>query len=82
MGVYLVAAGDAARKLGSKVRFSMPSTLDPNLVPEYVQKVLNHRAAGYVTEPAHRYRTPSRRHSISCGASARNMAGLPRCWST
>ena len=61
MGVYLVAAGDAARKAGfQKIRFSMPSTLDPNLVPEYVQKVLNHPgAAAYVTELSyHRYRRP------------------------
>ena len=61
MGVYLVAAGDAARKAGfQRMRFSMPSTLDPNLVPEYVQKVLNHPgAAAYITELSyHRYRTP------------------------
>lgn len=61
MGVYLVAAGDAARKAGfQRMRFSMPSTLDPNLVPEYVQKVLNHSgAAAYVTELSyHRYRKP------------------------
>ena len=39
MAVYLVAAGDAARKAGfQRMRFSMPSTLDPNLVPEYVQE--------------------------------------------
>jgi len=61
MAVYLVAAGDAARKAGfQRVRFSMPSTMDPNLVPEYVQKVLNHPgAAEYVSELSyHRYRPP------------------------
>ncbi len=61
MGVFLVAAGDAARKAGfQKMQFSMPSTLDPNLVPQYVQKTLKHPgAAGYITELSyHRYRTP------------------------
>ncbi|HSE66136.1 MAG TPA: glycoside hydrolase family 30 beta sandwich domain-containing protein, partial [Gemmatimonadales bacterium] len=61
MGDYLVAAGNAARKAGfEKMRFSMPSTKDPNLVPEYVQGVLKHPgAAAYVTELSyHRYRTP------------------------
>lgn len=61
MGEFLVAAGNAARKAGfQKIRFSMPSTKDPNLVPEYVQEVLKHPgAAAYITELSyHRYRAP------------------------
>jgi O-glycosyl hydrolase len=61
MAVFLKAAGDAARKAGFKrMRFSLPSTLDPNRVPDYVEKVLSHPgAAAYMTEISyHRYRTP------------------------
>src|SRR5262249_38762459 len=61
MAVFLKAAGDAARKAGfERMRFSLPSTLDPNRVPDYVEKVLSHpEAASYMTEISyHRYRKP------------------------
>jgi hypothetical protein len=85
MGEYLVAAGNAARKAGfQKMRFSMPSTKDPNLVPEYVQGVLKHPgAAAYITELSyHRYRTPLPATFDQLRGLSKEHAGLPPCWST
>jgi hypothetical protein len=61
MGALLRAAGDAARQAGfNRMRFVVPSTKDPNLVPNYLRDILALPSAErYITELAyHRYRTP------------------------